>query len=276
MKSPMMMLCCATLLLVAAVPTAAAESSRAETLTLIGKKSAHIDVSIDSPLRVTCCHLRDSRTGRVIVDEMVSSVGGTYAGFAVERLSDRRVVVGALRVPEMDIEGWDIPFIATLVKGGVLVPGSYRIHLLADGPAKVQIEMEGMGRNVLLHPRESTPTTVQIHDGGLSSTAGASHVRLPIRVGSRSHVVLASQVTATGGQLFYLDQCVAFPSATCPTTEDEQDASVIPCPACLRGGGAVVDVYMPRDRLDGQTEAIFTTATAGALAEVKLLAFTFL
>lgn len=241
-------------------------------IVLRGSRSAHIDVKLPR-IKVECCDLRATPQG-VTYDGFSSSTKGSYVGFAIERIPQHKIIVGAVHAPGLDLGGGDVPTFSTLGQGGWLAPGRYRIHLLTDGRSTVRIEVgSGAAIRRSLRPRVATDAKGRVLPIGLGTLAPAGQARAEMAVKRGTHAVLMSKIDAEAGQVDYLSQCVTEIGATCQDA-DRHDEDLYPCPGCSGSAITLARHYPPRSLERGRREAVFTAATAGVTRDSRAFVFT--
>lgn len=256
----MLSLCAA--ILAATLPNAAHANAHQEFIELRGRNSASVVVTFAQPVRIVCCEVIEDDDGQCCASrDFLVDTNGTYAGFAIERLDNRKLAVGGVRIPSMDLNG-RFPMIATLAHGGVLEPGSYRILLLTDGRTTLRIRTRGFSSQLRLHPLGKALGEGEVFPLGLGTPTPIAHERRPVQIPPKAIAVLASQLEAEAGQINYLNHCLS--NAEPCQLGDSQDQTLLePCPGCGASGIAMSMVYQRGQLPAGDYEAVYTAGTAG-------------
>jgi hypothetical protein len=248
-----------SLLLCAGAPVEAAPA-RGQ-IVLKGDRNTSIEVTLPREIRLTCCEFKgvtkDGVTFFKVSGFQVESQG-TYSGFAIERVSDGRVMKGAVWVPDLDLDEGRVPTVISFGRATVLQRGRYRIHLLTDGPSTVRITANGLERPLLLRPEESSSVNAEVIPLLTEDGSGPVQARVSIETSTRSTVLLATKTEAELGQAHLLSQCLTEPGGHCT---DPSDTEPWVSPASGGGGGTQIDVIS--DQPSGTHEAVFTAVSAG-------------
>lgn len=253
----------AALLLLGGAPAGAGDRAPRE-LVLRGDRSASVDVTLRRPVRLTCCRpVEQTVDGQASfrVAGLSVETEGTYAGFAIERVRDGRMMRGAVRIPSMDLEEGRIPTYVSFGRKPRLRPGRYRIHLLTDGPSVVRVEGAGLTRSLELAP--AGPTKVAAELVTLATTTGLeqAQARVPVEVTKGATVLLAVKTEGDYAQAHYLGQCIVQPGAQC---SEEEHYDTWASPASGGGGGTKLDMFERGAIEPGSYEAVFVAGSIGA------------
>lgn len=245
----------ALLLCLAGLPHAGAARA-AEAVVLRGSRSASIDLTLT---RTTTFEVGRPEPGRAIS----ARIGGTFAGVVVSRL-DGSVVVGAVVAAGFRSGGAPVPMVFGQGFESVRVPaGRYRITLLANGAGtEVRIPAIGVGRVRVLAPS----TRVDVHGDVVTRRTPVGvpigEVRVPLRTGSRSTVILATMQSYAVTAASLDEVCLARSGSTCRTGSVTGGSTVL-----LGGAGRAetVSAYFayPGDTPAGDYDAIFVSGGAG-------------
>lgn len=251
-------LAAALCLLLGAAPVAG--KPPAGEMVLRGDSSASVEVRLAQPADVFCCRMVfeevDGRSYFRIAGFEVETEG-TFAGFAIERPSDGRILRGAVRLPAMDLDDGIVPGFASFGRTRRLPAGRYRIHLLTDGPSTVRFTVPGLRRDVHLRPEGASDVTASL----VELTPEDVQERVPVEVPGDALVVLVSKTEGDFTQGHYLSHCLAAPGAPCTSSEDYE---VWTSPGSGGGGGTRVDsLYDPPT---GSLDAVFTSRSLGVPA----------
>lgn len=253
----------AAVLLLGAAPAGAGDRPRGE-FVLRGDRSASVDVTLRRPVRLTCCRpveqMVDGQASLRVAGFSVETEG-TYAGFAVERVRDGRMMRGAVRIPSMDLEDGRMPTYVSFGRDSRLRPGRYRIHLLTDGPSVVRIEAAGLARSMALAPERPTKVAAELVTMATTGGPEQAQARVPVDVTKRSTVLLASKTEGDYAQAHYLGQCIVEPGGQC-SEEEHYDTWV--SPASGGGGGNKLDMFERGTFEPGSYEAVFIAGSIGA------------
>lgn len=257
----MKVLLAAVVLVASAMVPARAQTRAPGEIVLTGDSSVSAEMRLEHPVRLRCCVLfGDDSGGRMVfrIIGMEVETSGTFAGFAIERVRDGRIMKGAVRVPAMDLDDGTVPAHASFGRARRLPPGDYRIHLLTDGPSTVRIEAEGAPDDLrLTRPR---PSSVSASLVTLATESGPQKVqdRVPIEVRAGATVVLMSKTEGDYAQAHYFGHCLTAPGGQCSS---QGDYEYWVSPSSGGGGGVKAD---PVEGLDpGRYDAVFTAGSAG-------------
>lgn len=246
-------------LLAVSAPAAARPTGE---ILLRGDRSASVEIRLERTVRLECCRFVeqtvDGQTSFRISGFDVSTEG-TYAGFAIERARDGRIMKGAVRIPPMDLEEGRMPTFVSFGRASRLPAGKYRLHLLADGPSTVRVTAAGLGRTLDLVPSGRSHVSAELT--ALATTGGPqqAQARVPVEVGKGATVLLASKTEGEYAQAHYLGQCLVEPGGQCSQDDYETWAS----PASGGGGGTTVDSFVGTVE-PGTYEAVFVAGSLGA------------
>ncbi len=250
----------ACVFLAASLASAAARPEPAS-IVLSGSRSAHVDVQLRRTVELDCCNFVEARAeGRAYlrVSGLDVVTEGTYAGFAIERASDGRLMKAAVRIPAMDLDEGRVPTFVSWGGARRLSPGRYRIHLLTDGRSTVRIAAGGLRGDLRLTPSKPSRASGRLVTLATESGPQKLQERAAAEVGPGATVVLASKTEGESAQAHLLAHCLAAPGDQCSDVDD-YDAWV--SPASGGGGGANMDVL---ERVPpGSYDAVFTAGSAG-------------
>lgn len=252
-----------TALVVGAAPgPAVADTPVPEEIVLRGDRSASVEVRLRHPVDLKCCRLRaeagDGPRSYSIAGFDVET-SGSYAGFAIERVRDGRIMKGAVRIPEMDLADGTVPTFASFGRVTKLRPGRYRIHLLTDGRSTVRVAAPGLRDQLELTPAGPTGASAELVPLLTESGPQQVQARVPLEVPRDATVVLVGKTEGDFGQFHYLGQCLVQPGGQC---SDEDHYETWASPASGSSGGTKIDVF------DGSVEAgsydaVFVAGSAG-------------
>ena len=271
----------AVALLLAVLPQGArAASPDYATIELHGSKSGHVDVRFDERIRIICCS--DSASPgeeRSATPPLTVRTGGTYAGYAVERLSDGKLVAGGVRVPSMDWDEeqgtYEFRWTVRLDRGGDwLAPGLYRIHLLTDREATVRFRVDGLDEDATYGPKTPTAVTSSLKTPLLGLGQPVSTHRTPVQVDEDTWVVVASLLVAERTQGSYLEHCVVQIAEPCQSRHDYSASIAITPVDNYWSLNAIYSVYRPGHFEPGEWQAQFNAASAGFVLKAQTLALT--
>jgi hypothetical protein len=257
----------AVALLIGVLPYQAAAAAPGDaTIELRGAKSAHVDVRFDEPVEITCCEHPASLAVRT---------RGTFAGYVVERLSDRKIVAGALRVPAMDWEpfGFERTILVKRTREP-LAPGDYRIHLVADGESTVRFRAEGLDEDATYRPRSPSPVSSAFKTPPVDPGPPVSHHSTPVHVDEDTWVIVASLLVAEQNQASYLEHCVVRTVEPCQSRRDHSAAISIDPVFNVESLSAIYSVYRPGHFERGEWQAKFSVASAGFVRRAQTLVVT--
>lgn len=248
-------------------------------LVLTGDRSASIDLTLTEPAEARL----------VGGDDLEASIGGTYAGFAIQSLPARKVLIGGLRVPALEGSGNALPAYpfnprypavpmpltnARYSEVATLAPGTYRFTLLTDGPASVRVPLTGLAESITVSPQDPAQTTGAIVD--LDVAPGAPGVpigtgSIGLSVAADTLAVVAAAAAAQAGQAMFAASCVrsAAGTGTCDT-----NGFVFGSPGSVHTRIIDDHQYEPGALPAVQPVAEFRTASAGVTTFRRGFAFT--
>ena len=258
---------------------AGASSPDPATIELRGSKSAHVDVRFDEPTKITCCTDPKSSDGKPSVPPLTVRTRGTYAGYVVDRLSDGKIVAGAIRVPVMDFADTDSTYrlpLLVLVKSSrhPLAPGSYRIHLVTDGPSTVRFRVDGLEEDAIYRPKSPTPVKSFFKTPTLGAGEPVSHHRTPVNVDKNTLVIVASLLVADQSQSSYLEHCVVQIVEPCQSRRDHSAQITISPVFNIWSLSRIYSVYRPGHFEPGEWQAQFSAASLGSVRVAQTFVLT--
>jgi hypothetical protein len=256
--------------LLAAAAPAAGKTRSLRSFVLEGSKSASVVFEIDEKISIVCCEM-DQRGSQFGVRGFSAQTEGSYAGFILERVRDRRVLLMAVRLPSMDLFDGDIETSLYWGRPAVLRPGKYKLHLVTDGPSTVTIGFEGSEADRYLEPKGPTKvqaSMVDLLDGGLP----VGEKRVPIEVDDDSLVGLISHEEGELAQAHYQSQCLTSRGDHCGELDDH---GVYPSPASGGGGGTISEVFPSGKVSPGAYDALFAGGNVAVESEAHGFAIVF-
>ena len=173
-----------------------------ETIVLVGRRTAYLDVTFDAPVTVreigTKIAYKGSYAGWLIhaVGESFDRQGETVAGgFVIKGLLPSHY-------PQDPLEFGP-------VVNPTLDPGRYRLYLLTDGVARVTIPADGLGRTLSLSPKKRTSSYAYAEELDLSlGNAGSARGRFPVESSSSTlSVSVVAYFSRRGANVTNLDAC---------------------------------------------------------------------
>ena len=250
---------------------AGAASSGYSIIELRGSKNAHVDVRFDEGTRIKW---RSDTEHPLKV-----RTRGSYAGYIVERLSDGKIVAGAVRVPVMDfddLDGDEDDPARVVVKSdsGNLAAGTYRIHLVTDGRSTVRFPVEGLDENASYRPKDPTPATSFFKPAPVETGEPVSHHRTPITVKEGTLVILASILVADRSQASYLEHCVVRIIEPCQSRRDHSAQVTITPVDNIWSLSRIISVYKPGHFEPGEWQAQFSASSAGSVRRADMFLLT--
>lgn len=253
------------------VPAArSAPHSSTAFIELRGNDSASAIIVLRDPVSLKCCTVAVHPKEGPYIKGMTAKTKGTYVGFVIEKVGENRPLTGALRVPQFDLQGW-YPTLLPLGIERTLPPGTYRIHLITDGPSTVRIPLAGLGRNLILEPGQSSPAKAAIVDIGVGDS-GSGYASVPITVTPRTTVAMASYIRSEVGLAYVMSQCVGRATDLCQTHNDRGQLTFHTGVA----EGFIQKVYRPgKLPVKGPTDISFTAVSGSPSQALQGLAFTF-
>lgn len=231
-------------------------------LVLDGSRSASVVISLQRPVKLTCCEMRgEERDGTMHfgIEGFSAETRGTYAGFAIERLSDGRMMKIAVHVPHLDLGQGLVPTVISFGRATRLASGRYRIHLLTDGRSTVRVAAPGLPKTMYLNPSQPSKVTSELVE--LTTPAGVPSLqsRVPIEVAKSSVVLLAVMTEGELTQAHYLSQCVTAPGDVCKQASQHEPWVTA---GSGGGGGALMDAHVGTLPA-GSHEAVFSAVSVG-------------
>lgn len=203
-----------------------AHAAEEHTLTLTAASSASVDLVLDAP--ATAQLFPGSDLG--------ATIGGTFAGFAIQSLPSEQVLIGALRVPAIEGTGespvdWrfeprypPVPMPMTnrrYQEVAQMQPGLYRFTLFADGPTSLQVPISNLSSSIEVAPTDPVEVEFDLFD--LDPAPGAYGA--PVGVGERTLTlapstltVVAAAAAAQAGQVSFAASCVRASIGPCETS----------------------------------------------------------
>lgn len=161
------------------------------TLTLTGSGTGYVDVSISGSAR-----FHDS--------DFAATGGTTYVGWVAQRVSTGDIVFGALRHKAWGPTPMRITNPATPPSASV-PGGTFRLYLVADGPATVKVRVGGLATARTLaasNPASSAAGSVALGDAPIV----VNHS--PVTSTGRSLIVSAVHHSSTAGAAVRINACV--------------------------------------------------------------------
>lgn len=245
------------------IPAAGSARPATHELVLDGSRSASVVVSLPRPVKLTCCEMRgEERDGSMHfgIEGFSAETRGSYVGFAIERISDGRIMKIAVRVPQLDLGQGLVPTVISFSRVTKLAPGRYRIHLLTDGRSTVRVAAPGLPKTTYLNPSQPSNVTAELVE--LTTPAGLPSLqsRVPIEVAKSSVVLLAVMTEGELTQAHYLSQCVTAPGDVCKQASQHEPWVTA---GSGGGGGALMDAHVGTLPA-GSYDAVFSAASVGA------------
>ncbi len=236
-----------------------------EVLVLRGSRSAAAELVLR---RTTTFEAGGTEPSRA----MSARVGGTFAGFVVQR-ADGSVAVGGVIAAGFAFDGESAPLVFGEGFDAVRLPaGRYRVTLLANGPSEVRVPLRGVDRSIVLAPRQPADVRGDLVRHRLSPGAPVSLARVPMTVGAASTVLLASAQSYPAGVATADDLCLARPGTTCATGAVSGGTGVV-----VGGGGGRLTTIQALYIYPGQTpaggyDAVFASAGVGVADQLSVFA----
>jgi hypothetical protein len=245
------------------------------TIELRGSKSAHVDVRFDEPIKITCCGDTASADEKFDVPPLTVRTRGAFAGYLVERLSDGKIVAGAVRVPAMDWASFDFRWTVLVRESrGWLEPGSYRIHHVTDDESTVRFRVEGLDEDASYQPKIPTRVRSSLKTPLVESGQPVSHHSTPVRVDEDTLVIVASLLVAERNQVSYLEHCVVRLVEPCQSRRDHSGAISISPVDNIESLSGIYSVYRAGHFEPGDWQAKFSAASAGVVRRAQTLVLT--
>jgi len=251
-------------LLVGLTGLPAASARPVEVMVLRGDRSATVDVVLRRTTTFEAGGFEPARS-------MSARVGGTFAGFVIQRM-DGSIAFGGVVVAGFTVDREPVPMVFGEGFESVRLPaGRYRVMLLANGRTEVRVPARGLGRAVILAPRRRADVRGELVRQTLPAGAPVSQVRVPMTVGRASTVMLATTQSYAAGAASVDDVCLARPGTTCATGSVSGGTGVI-----IGGGTGRLGTVQALFFYPGQTPALSydaVFASTGAGVAERLAAF---
>ena len=187
-----------------AVPAPASPSAQ---LTLTGKRTAYVDVTIKVRTAFDFAHATVSGGGSYV---------GVYAEAIDKPVSERPkpgASIGLIQIRDYHGPG-ESSYEMQLGSDPYLMPGRYRFYLVADGPAIVRLPVSG-AMSTSLHPRHATYAQAAVAPNALLNPLEASNKQHMSVRGTRSvslSTITVGRFHAYAGQI---EACLTFPGKAC-------------------------------------------------------------
>lgn len=256
----------AALLFAASLAQAAVGAEPRRAMLTISGRSGFVDLNLSSPVRFTCC-TTTTAAGDIEFRGFTFRTRGAFAGYLLEDVEAARVVAGALRVPRLDLGGYQAVFRFSNRK--TVPSGTYRLHLIADGWATLRIPVLGDVYDRTLNVDRFTQTRGTLASMGVRGTPVA-HSQVDLEAEPSSWVLLATQLEADAGQAGVLHQCLAPQGEPCPT--DEAPPARYLSVGAHRSGKLIMSSYSANPSRDRELQALFSVGTAGAIRRAHAFA----
>lgn len=253
----------ATILLVLANAIPAAAQSQGE-IELRGVGNSYVDISFSRP--VTIRFPSDFR------DHFEASTNGDFVGFAVQRLPDKKVLVGGVWVRRLDLLDGRIPARLSFDSKARLQPGRYRFVLLAqeetswgeEGHASVTIPVNGLNESRSYRLRRPAKVDWRLGDYRIIAGQPGTIIRQPIEIRPSSTTLLGFSQETDYGQISYATVCVTPRGNVCEQSHDPvEDNHVFLTPGSGRSGMMAYAVYARGKLEPGAYEAHIRMAAVG-------------
>lgn len=202
-------------------------------------------------------------------DPVAWKTSGSFVGFAVERVSDGKLMVGGVRVPALDLTTPDYPARLALATGGRLSPGTYRIHVLSDGAAEVELPVGGVTWHRTYQATLRTNVSSSVLGMGAVDGSPVGRVVEDLALDEPSTILLASTLETAFGQATFKSICLGTSAEVCDAQPDNRDHFVTPGSA--DNGWISTKVYTEDDTGSGSYSATFDYASTGLVR--KAVAF---
>lgn len=238
----------------------ASAAATTPTVLLTGVRSASIVVTFAHPVTVFYGDPAYGERGPTIT-------GGDPVGFLLARL-DGQVIAGAVVTTKADVDGKRT--LATVDGVKATVPrGTYRLTLVASGPAQVRIPVDGLRTSVTYRP--TTPVTVRTVDVPVMSPAGvalpaspSATGRVTTTIGARTVLIGAFRHHSTGnGETNTF--CLTPVASGCPDGAvyvETSDATLGGLPHVAEPTGYTT-VVVPGVARPGRYDVVWTVQTKG-------------
>lgn len=258
-------------------PASAAAASPGD-LVVSGTGSGSARLDLAAPVTIPCCaydFMGAGQNPRVEITGFTfeAATTPTYVGFALQRVDDGSIVVGAVDVVAMGLE--TMTALAQIKKADAPVPaGSYILHLLSDVPVTLRIQASGLAEDVVVNVSEHQAVSASMFDlqpsvgGADASLEGRRTVELGTDAALLIQVIRheASEVVAYSRT----QQCLRQNNDPCETVQRRATGAAGPMVATA-AGRVLSSVYTRDSTLaipaPGTSEAVFSAQAVAARNE---------
>ncbi|MDQ3992009.1 MAG: hypothetical protein M3245_06860 [Actinomycetota bacterium] len=226
-------------------------------------------MDVPEGVSIPCCSYSFNGSGLDIEGfEFWAAESPAYVGFALERLPEGDLVVGALDVVAMGLDV--IPALVQLSEtNDEIPPGLYRLHLFSDVQVELRVEARGLSGDIVVDRWEPEPLWSRIVE--LTPTAADARVSLETRQTVEvSPTSLVVQITRLQAEVVLYDRvqhCIRRNNDPCQFVHHSDSDSAVH--AVSGKSGVLLMTTYTRDRFgsrppSGRSEAVFTAQAAAA------------
>ena len=242
--------------------TPAASAAEARELIISGDTSGYVDVELRRQVRAKCCRRLDPVTG--FLEGLEIETEGSYAALVIERLSDRKVMFVAVRLPTFDaLAGRTL--IQDLLWKQRFVPDHYRIYLFTDGESTASLTMQGLENDIRVRPTRAVRDQALIAD----LDAWFALQRYDLETTKDSFAIAVALNAAQYGQSSYQELCITKRGSDCDDT-DARIAHATLGPSTTKRHDILAAFFTSADLPKGPSEALVTVVSPGSTIEGEL------
>lgn len=248
----------------------ASEIEKPQLIVLRGGRTAAIDIRLNHPIKI------DTRLPSIMRDSITVETEGNFAGFLLESMPSHRLLLGVVFFPAMRSEDWpsDMPPIFnswTDAANKPLSPGTYRLHLVTDGPTTLRIKADGLRRSRSYTPFDQSSVSTVFSDlVGAVPIATQLEERIPLDIENGAYVSVGMYVNADLGQRIHVHPCLTDAGGDCEEGDDQGEYTFT-APGASQMGVASFAHYGPGRSGNGGREALYKADAVGVIK--KALAF---
>ena len=249
------------MILASAVPAAAGSDG---SIVLRGRGNSYIDIELSTPVTIEFPSDPDAH--------FEASSNGDFVGFAVQRLPDRKLLVGGVWAKPLDLLDGRVPATFAFRPKAHLGPGRYRFILLGQersfwggkGSASVVIPAKGLRGTLVYEPGHKADVEWRVGDAQFMPGQPATLLNAPIDVRRSSTTLIAVSQESDYGQLSYAGICLTPAGTICEQTEDPQESMNTWVTPGAAGSGMIASrIYRPGKLEPAAYEAQVRTAAIG-------------
>lgn len=187
-----------------------AAAARPGSIVLVGDRSAMSEIVLRAP---------------VTVHEIGAKVefSGTYAGWYIHRAQETfestpEGTAGGYVVKDFQPSHYPpSPFPLGAEIDPTLEPGRYRLYLFTDGPARITIQADGLGRRIVVRPKRATRSYAAAEELPLElGMAGTAQGRFPVEIRDNTMALsMVAHYSKRGATVGNIGACFTDPGTSC-------------------------------------------------------------